>query len=481
METRIMWSVIGLGIVTLFIIFITHWFYKWNNPKCNGVLPPGFMGFPLVGETLQFIMPSRSIDIHPFIKTRIQRYGAVFRTSLVGRPLVVSADPEFNSFIFQQEGNAVEMWYLDSFSQIFDLDGESRFNSVGCIHKYVRSKVLNQFGPESLKETLLPQLEKMVHKTLSIWPSQASIEVKQATATMVFDFTAKQMFGHDYEKSLEQISDTFANFLQGLISFPLNIPGTTFHKCMKDKKKILYMINNMLKDKLTSTAETCQGDFLDQAIKDLSSEKFLTEDFIVLLSFGTLFASVESLSTTLTLAFKLLSENPSVVDELRAEHETIIKNRDISDSALTWDEYKSMTFTLQVIDEINRLANVIPGFLRRTLKDIQVNGYTIPAGWMIMVITSALHLDPNTFKDPLAFNPWRWKGMDSIVISKNFMPFGGGLRQCAGAAYAKVFMATFLHVLVTKYRWTKIKGGDVVRAPILGFGDGIQIKVWEKA
>jgi hypothetical protein len=26
-----------------------------------------------------------------------------------------------------------------------------------------------------------------------------------------------------------------------------------------------------------------------------------------------------------------------------------------------------------------------------------------------MAVTSALQLNPNTFEDPLAFNPWRWK------------------------------------------------------------------------
>ena len=33
------------------------------------------------------------------------------------------------------------------------------------------------------------------------------------------------------------------------------------------------------------------------------------------------------------------------------------------------------------------------------------------------------------------------------------MPFGGGTRQCAGAEFSKVYMAAFLHVLVTKYRY----------------------------
>jgi len=44
-----------------------------------------------------------------------------------------------------------------------------------------------------------------------------------------------------------------------------------------------------------------------------------------------------------------------------------------------------------------------------------ISGYTIPAGWVIMVVNSALHLNPTTFKDPLEFNPWRWKVRNSTT------------------------------------------------------------------
>ena len=103
--------------------------------------------------------------------------------------------------------------------------------------------------------------------------------------------------------------------------------------------------------------------------------------------------------------------------------------------------------------------------------------------------------------------------LKSHVVSKNFMPFGGGMRQCAGAEYSRVFLATFFHVLLTKYRyifclhsshfkrlnvlvsniiaydyyfscvlyrWENIKIGNISRNPILGFGKGIHIKFSHK-
>lgn len=63
----------GLCIGALVIISITHFVYRWRNPRCNGKLPPGSMGFPLLGETLQFFTPNTSSDIPPFVKKRMDR------------------------------------------------------------------------------------------------------------------------------------------------------------------------------------------------------------------------------------------------------------------------------------------------------------------------------------------------------------------------------------------------------------------------
>jgi cytochrome P450 len=40
--------------------------------------------------------------------------------------------------------------------------------------------------------------------------------------------------------------------------------------------------------------------------------------------------------------------------------------------------------------------------------------------------------------------------------SKDFMAFGGGLRLCSGADFAKLQLAIFLHCLVTKYRCSSL-------------------------
>jgi hypothetical protein len=50
---------------------------------------------------------------------------------------------------------------------------------------------------------------------------------------MVLNFSAKQMISYDAEKSTENLSEKFAEVIEGLMSFPLNIPGTGYYKCLK--------------------------------------------------------------------------------------------------------------------------------------------------------------------------------------------------------------------------------------------------------
>ncbi|KAF2324776.1 hypothetical protein GH714_016745 [Hevea brasiliensis] len=331
------------------------------------------MGIPFIGETIQFLIPSKSLDVPNFIKKRITKYGPLFRTSLVGRPVIVSSDPDFNYYLLQQEGKLIERWYMDSFSKLLHHDVTQITSKHGSIHKHLRNLILGHFGPEPLKDKLLPQLESALSQRFQDWSKQPSIEAKSASSVMIFDFTAKILFSYEPEKSGENIGESFTNFLQGLMSIPLNIPGTAFHRCLKNQKKAIKIITETLEER-RNNPEIHKGDFLDQIVEDMKKDSFWTEEFAIYMMFGLLLASFETISSTLALTMKFLTDNPSVVQKLTEEHEAILKTRESRDSRLSWKEYKSMTYTHQVVNESLRLASVAPGILRRAITDFQVDG-----------------------------------------------------------------------------------------------------------
>nr|CAB3504865.1 unnamed protein product [Digitaria exilis] len=399
------------------------------------------------------------------------RYGPVFKTNLVGQPLVVSLDPKFNRYIFQQEGKLFRSWYPETANSIFGKKSITTYNST--IHKFVRNFSSKLFGPENLKEVLIQELEDAMRQSFASWATKPSIEVKDSVADMVFDLVAKKLISIEPIESRE-LRKNFEEFFQGMLCFPIYFPGTSFYKCMQGRRNVHKRLAGLLQERLSKPRKK-HDDLVDLLVEELQSEKpVIDATFAIDVLAALLFASFSTISATLTIGLKLLTDNPIVVEALKEEHEEILKERGDKNSRFTWEEYKSLAFTTQVINEINRMSNIAPGIFRKTLTDVQVNGYTIPAGWLVMISPMAVHLNPKLFEDPLKFDPWRWMTHDQTkrnLQQRNFMPFGGGLRLCLGAEFSKPFMSLFLHVLVTKYRynihlkirWIKIKGEEVLR------------------
>lgn len=75
------------------------------------------------------------------------------------------------------------------------------------------------------------------------------------------------------------------------------------------------MLRNIVKERMVSS-EKPRGDFLDQAVDDMKKETYLTEDVLVYLMFGILFASFESVLASLSLTLKLLTEHPTVLQQV---------------------------------------------------------------------------------------------------------------------------------------------------------------------
>ncbi|XP_062088672.1 cytochrome P450 87A3-like [Humulus lupulus] len=477
-----MWDVVGLCMGALVAIMISHWLYRWQNPKCKGKLPPGSMGLPLIGETLHFFYPTTTYDIPPFIKTRMTRYGSLFRTSIVGQKVIVSTDHEFNYQIFQQEGKSFKIWYLETFNKIVG-ENQSLLAYQGTFHKYLKNLILHLLSPQNLKERLILEMGQCTRSHILTWVNHGGIvDVKEGASNMVFEFIVKKLLSYEEMKEGKKLKENFNSFMDGLISFPLNIPGTAFHTCIQGRNNVIKAIKDIINERKAS--KTIKGDYLDHLLEEMEKDdKFLNEAIAVDMIFLILFASFETASSTITLAIKMISDHPQVLAQLTKEYETIIKSRGCDfheNSEITWEEYKAMTFTHMVINEVVRLANIVPGIFRKVVNDVQIKGYTIPANWLVMVVPSVAHLSDNIYKDPLKFNPWRWQGKELHTGSKTFMAFGGGARLCVGADFAKLEMAIFIFQLVSRYRWTIIKGGEIVRKPGLMFPNGLHIKISEK-
>jgi len=128
------------------------------------------------------------------------RYGPIFKTSLVGHPVVVSADEELNHMVFQQEGQLFRSWYPDSFVEILGRDnvGEQQ----GAMFRHLKNMVLRYFGPESLRESVLRDVERAVSSSLCTWSTLPAVELKEAVSTV------RQSWAHHCSHQINTVSNS---------------------------------------------------------------------------------------------------------------------------------------------------------------------------------------------------------------------------------------------------------------------------------
>jgi cytochrome P450 len=107
-------------------------------------------------------------------------------------------------------------------------------------------------------------------------------------------------------------------------------------------------------------------------------------------------------------------------------------------------------YRLATINEVLRVRPVI-GLTGRTVfrQDFELGGWTIPAGTRILCGIRETNLDPRAHPEADRFNPERYLGKKPDTYS--WIPFGGGMRRCLGAAFAQFEMDIVLRTLLRRF------------------------------
>ncbi|MGO9881876.1 MAG: cytochrome P450 [Solirubrobacteraceae bacterium] len=106
------------------------------------------------------------------------------------------------------------------------------------------------------------------------------------------------------------------------------------------------------------------------------------------------------------------------------------------------------TYLRAVIQESLRLRPVVPLAGRRLACELCVDGLTLPAGTDVTPAIWLTHTRPDLYPEPFAFRPERF--LDRPPTTYGWIPFGGGVRRCLGAAFAELEMRVVLSTLLRR-------------------------------
>ena len=163
--------------------------------------------------------------------------------------------------------------------------------------------------------------------------------------------------------------------------------------------------------------------------------------------FGAGFGTVTS---TLRYGVMLMAHHPDVQVKVQEEIDRVIGKENFPDS----DDINGMPYTMAVINEIYRYHSMSPFALTHsTTCDTELDGYFIAKGTPVMINLWSAHRDPTVFTDPDNFRPDRFLTPDGKLDAKAVeyvIPYGLGLRRCAGEIIARMEINIFFLTLLQR-------------------------------
>jgi len=169
------------------------------------------------------------------------------------------------------------------------------------------------------------------------------------------------------------------------------------------------------------------------------SDRELRDQLVTLLLAGH-----ETTATALAWAFDLLLHAPAALalarDELREGGDAYLR---------------------AVVSESLRLRPVLPLAGRRLATELEADGYTLAPGTDVTPAIWLTHTREDLYPRPHEFRPERF--LDQAPPTYAWIPFGGGVRRCLGAAFAELEMRIVLATVLASVELEAVAGrGEAV-------------------
>jgi cytochrome P450 len=163
--------------------------------------------------------------------------------------------------------------------------------------------------------------------------------------------------------------------------------------------------------------------------------------------FVTLFsAGHETTGVALTWLFHLLAQHPEIEARCAEEAAEVVAG-DVPTRA----ELDRLVYTRQALDESMRLYPPVGFMGRETLADVELGGYPIPKGAVVILCPYATQRRADLWPDPTRFDPDRFAPGSSFDRFA-YIPFGHGPRGCIGAQFAMMEMLTLVPAILKRFR-----------------------------
>ncbi|HEX4690642.1 MAG TPA: cytochrome P450 [Solirubrobacteraceae bacterium] len=365
-----------------------------------------------------------------FLEACRRRFGDAFSVRFLGfqTPMVMVSDPEAIRALYSASEHGLPPGRTFALQAI--MGSRSVLLLEGREHLARRRLMLPPFHGARMR-AYEDTVGEVVEREVATWPVREPFALHPRMQRVTLEVILRAVFGVTDRDRREQLAERLSRLLADTSSAGLQF-GVLLSRRLGGPDPLERLgalrgeIDALLEREIAERRANPSQDILSLLVEARFEDGEPMDDAEIRDQLMTLLlAGHETTATGLAWSFDLLLRNPDVLTRLVAAV-------DAGEEA----------YVRAVVAESLRLRPVVPLAGRRLASELRVDGHVLPPGTDVTPAIWLTHTRPDRYPEPYAFRPERFLGDAPSTYA--WIPFGGGIRRCLGAAFAEMEMRVAL-------------------------------------
>jgi cytochrome P450 len=382
------------------------------------------------GPRLPAVVQTALFSARPvaFLDACRRRYGPVFTLDIVpfGR-LAYLADPQACKEVFTGDPAVFRAGEANQFMAP-TLGRASLLLLDGADHLRTRKLMLPSFHGEAVKR-YAQVMADIAAAEIDHWPTGTPFPVRPSMQRITLEVILRAVFGIEDAERLQRLRALLTDLTEqnpAYLWFEWSRvdlgPRSPFGRYLRVRDRVDAMLFDEIARRRRDAATEDRVDVLSLLLRSGLRDGELRDELMTLLLAGH-----ETTATGLAWACERLVRHP----------EAMRKARQADDAYLE-----------AAIKEVLRVRPVVLDVARVVGAPAQVAGFDLEPGTMVVPAITTVQRAGDLWPDPEAFRPERF--LDGSPAPYSWIPFGGGVRRCLGAAFAQLEMKVVLRTVLDR-------------------------------
>jgi sterol 14-demethylase len=403
--------------------------------------------------------------------------GDVGRFDLAGRPVILLSGAQANEFFFRAPDEDLDQAEAYPFMTpifgpgvVFDASPERRREALH--NQALRGDMMRGHA-----QTIADEVDRMV----AGWATEGEIDLLDWFAELTIYTSSACLIGAKFRNELDRrFAELYHDLERGTDALAFvdpYAPIESFRRRDQARAALVSLVGQIMAARAAAGPPERSGrDLLDvlMSIRNPDGTDTFSPDEITGMFISMMFAGHHTSSGTAAWTLIELLRNPVCLAEMVAELDELYRPELAGASGglavgipppVSFQALREIPRLESAVKEALRLHPPLILLLRMATRELEVQGYRVPAGALVGATPAISNRIPADFPDPDAFAPERYEQarQEDLINRWTWIPFGAGRHRCVGANFAMIQLKAIFSVLLRDWTFELAQPPDSYR------------------